>query len=90
MTGAEGNEERAKILGYRALAKDTNYDGSRDGGRAFARRARIVFSENSSIDRPCARRLSHTVSIRSAKRDPHRLAEPKDVFQCMGLGGLAK
>jgi len=30
------------------------------------------------IDRPCALRLSRTVNIRSAKREPRRPADPKE------------
>jgi hypothetical protein len=41
----------------------------------------IDFTKKSKIDRPCARRVSQTVSIRSAKREPQRLAEPKEFFR---------
>jgi hypothetical protein len=43
-------------------------------------RARIDCSRKSRIDRSCARKLSLTVSMRSAKRDPARLAEPYEPF----------
>jgi hypothetical protein len=36
----------------------------------------MLCSKKWRIDRPCARRLSQTVSIRSTKGDPVRLAEP--------------
>ena len=42
---------------------------------------RMHCSKKSRIDRPCARRLSQTVSIRSTKSDPVWLAEPKEFFR---------
>jgi hypothetical protein len=53
--------------------------GSRDGTRARVG-ALIAATRKSRIDRPCARRLSHTVSIRSTKRYPARLADPYELF----------
>ena len=44
-------------------------------------RLRTHVSRKSRIDRPCARRLSQTVSIRSTKRDPAALAEPNEPFR---------
>ena len=53
----------------------------RDGGAHLWAAALIASTRKSRIDRPCARRLSHTVSIRSTKSDPVRLADPKEFFR---------
>jgi len=50
--------------------------GSSDGIVRPRGVALIASTRKSRIDRPCARRLSQTVSIRSTKSDPARLAEP--------------
>lgn len=53
------------------IARDGKWEGLRE-------HARGVCSRNTKIDRPCARRLAQTVSIRSTKRDPAGLADPND------------
>ena len=57
---------------------DQALEGRSVGAGPDANPARIACSTKSRIDRPCARRLSLTVSIRSANRDPAALCEPND------------